>query len=57
MEESMCFNIATVKHLCSTDEIQGEKWEPFHFLPLYTIFFYTNYLLIVDANNDGKWCC
>ena len=43
MEEGMRLNTATVKQLCSTDEIQAEKKykAPFHFVPSHTLVLYT----------------
>lgn len=57
MEEGMRLNTATVKQLCSTDEIQAEKKykDPFHFIPSHTLVLYTNHLPKVGANNDGIW--
>ena len=57
MEEGMRLNTATVKQLCSTDEIQAEKKyrDPFHFVPSHTLVLYTNYLPKVGANDDGIW--
>ena len=45
MEEGMRLNTATVKQLCSTDEIQAEKKykAPFHFVPSHTLVLYTNH--------------
>ena len=42
----MRLNTATVKQLCSTDEIQAEKKykAPFHFVPSHTLVLYTNHL-------------
>lgn len=57
MEEGMRLNTATVKQLCSTDEIQAEKKyrDPFHFVPSHTLVLYTNHLPKVGANDDGIW--
>lgn len=57
MEEGMRLNTATVKQLCSTDEIQAEKKykDPFSFVPSHTLVLYTNHLPKVDANDDGIW--
>lgn len=57
MEEGMRLNTATVKQLCSTDEIQAEKKykAPFHFVPSHTLVLYTNHLPRVGANDDGIW--
>ena len=57
MEEGMRLNTATVKQLCSTDEIQAEKKykDPFDFVPSHTLVLYTNYLPKVGANDDGIW--
>lgn len=57
MEEGMRLNTATVKQLCSTDEIQAEKKykDPFSFVPSHTLVLYTNHLLKVGANDDGIW--
>ena len=57
MEEGMRLNTATVKQLCSTDEIQAEKKykDPFAFVPSHTMVLYTNHLPKVGANDDGIW--
>lgn len=57
MEEGMRLNTATVKQLCSTDEIQAEKKykDPFAFVPSHTLVLYTNHLPKVGANDDGIW--
>jgi len=57
MEEGMRLNTATIKQLCSTDEIQAEKKykAPFHFVPSHTLVLYTNHLPKVGANDDGIW--
>jgi putative DNA primase/helicase len=57
MEEGMRLNTATVKQLCSTDEIQAEKKykDPFSFVPSHTLVLYTNHLPKVGANDDGIW--
>lgn len=57
MEEGVRLNTATVKQLCSTDEIQAEKKykDPFSFVPSHTLVLYTNHLPKVGANDDGIW--
>lgn len=57
MEEGVRLNTATVKQLCSTDEIQAEKKykDPFAFVPSHTLVLYTNHLPKVGANDDGIW--
>lgn len=57
MEEGVRLNTATVKQLCSTDEIQAEKKykDPFSFTPSHTLVLYTNHLPKVGANDDGIW--
>lgn len=57
MEEGMRLNTATVKQLCSTDEIQAEKKykDPFSFTPSHTLVLYTNHLPRVGANDEGIW--
>ena len=57
MEEGTRLNTATVKQLCSTDEIQAEKKykAPFHFVPSHTLVLYTNHLPKVGDNDDGIW--
>lgn len=57
MEEGMRLNTATVKQICSTDEIQAEKKykDPFAFVPSHTLVLYTNHLPKVGANDDGIW--
>ncbi|WP_308682133.1 phage/plasmid primase, P4 family [Stomatobaculum longum] len=63
MEEGMRLNTATVKQLCSTDEIQAEKKykDPFSFVPSHTLVLYTNHLpkVVEDAiesyREDNDW--
>ena len=57
MEEGVRLNTATVKQLCSTDEIQAEKKykDPFAFVPSHTLVLYTNHLPKVGANDNGIW--
>ena len=57
MEEGVRLNTATVKQLCSTDEISAEKKykDPFRFIPSHTLVLYTNHLPRVGANDDGTW--
>ncbi len=57
MEEGVRLNTATVKQLCSTDEIQAEKKykDPFSFAPSHTLVLYTNHLPKVGGNDDGIW--
>lgn len=57
MEEGMRLNTATVKQLCSTDDIQAEKKykDPFSFVPSHTLVLYTNHLPKVGAKDDGIW--
>ncbi len=57
LEEGMRLNTATVKQLCATDEISGEKKykDPFKYIPTHTLVLYTNHLPKVGANDDGTW--
>lgn len=57
MEEGVRLNTATVKQLCSTDEIQAEKKykDPFAFVHSHTLVLYTNHLPKVGANDNGIW--
>lgn len=57
LEEGMRLSTATVKQLCSTDPIKGEKKykEPFDFTPSHTLVLYTNHLPKVGAMDRGIW--
>ena len=57
LEEGMRLSTATVKQLCSTDPIKGEKKykEPFDFTPSHTLVLYTNHLPRVGAMDRGIW--
>lgn len=57
LEEGRRLNNATVKQLCSTDEIYAEKkyMKPFSFVPSHTFVLYTNYLPHVGGNDEGIW--
>lgn len=57
MDEGMRLNTATVKQLCSTDDIFAEKKykDPFIFVPSHMLVLYTNHLPRVGANDDGIW--
>lgn len=57
LEEGMRLSTATVKQLCSTDPIKGEKKykEPFDFTPSHTLVLYTNHLPKVCAMDRGIW--
>ena len=57
LEEEMRLSTATVKQLCSTDPIKGEKKykEPFDFTPSHTLVLYTNHLPKVGAMDRGIW--
>ena len=53
----MRLSTATVKQLCSTDQIKGEKKykDPFDFVPSHTLVLYTNHLPKVGAMDRGIW--
>jgi putative DNA primase/helicase len=57
LEEGMRLDTATVKQLCSTDEIQAEKKykDPFKFVPSHTVILYTNHLPKVGTLDKGTW--
>ena len=57
LEEGMRLNTATIKQLCSTDEMFAEKKykDPFSFKPSHTLVLYTNHLPRVGAIDDGIW--
>ena len=57
LEEGMRLSTASVKHLCSTDLIRGEKKykDPFDFVPSHTIVLYTNHLPRVGSLDAGTW--
>lgn len=50
-------NDATIKHLCSTDQIHAEKKykDPFEFNPSHTLILCTNHLPAVKATDHGTW--
>lgn len=57
LEEGMRLSTSTVKQLCSTDQIKGEKKykAPFDFTPSHTLVLYTNHLPRVGAMDTGIW--
>ena len=57
LEEGTRLSTSTVKQLCSTDEINGEKKfkAPFKFTPSHTLVLYTNHLPKVGATDTGTW--
>ena len=57
LEEGMRLSTSTVKQLCSTDKIKGEKKykSPFDFTPSHTLVLYTNHLPRVGAMDTGIW--
>ena len=57
LEEGMRLSTATVKQLCSTDEIQAEKKykDPFKFRPSHHVVLYTNHLPKVGTSDSGTW--
>ena len=57
LEEGMRLSTSTVKQLCSTDRIKGEKKykAPFDFTPSHTLVLYTNHLPRVGAMDTGIW--
>ena len=57
LEEGQRLSTSTVKQLCSTDLIEGEKKykDPFKFRPTHTLVLYTNHLPRVGATDTGIW--
>lgn len=57
LEEGTRLNTATVKQMCSTDEVYAEKKykDPFAFNPSHTLVLYTNHLPKVGAIDSGTW--
>ena len=57
LEEGMRLDTATVKKICSTDPIRGEKKfkKPFDFIPSHTVVLYTNHLPKVGTADNGTW--
>ncbi|MCD8106858.1 MAG: phage/plasmid primase, P4 family [Oscillospiraceae bacterium] len=57
LEEGMRLDTATVKKLCSTDPIRGEKKfkAPFDFIPSHSVVLYTNHLPKVGTIDKGTW--
>ena len=57
LEEGTRLNTATVKQMCSTDEVYAEKKykDPFAFNPSHTLVLYTNHLPKVGAIDAGTW--
>lgn len=57
LEEGSRLSTATLKHLCSTDEIFAEKKykDPFSYTPSHTLVLYTNHLPKVGALDEGTW--
>lgn len=57
LEEGMRLSTSTIKQLCSTDKIKGEKKykSPFDFVPSHTLVLYTNHLPKVGAMDRGIW--
>ena len=57
LEEGTRLNTATVKQMCSTDEVYAEKKykDPFSFVPSHTLVLYTNHLPKVGAIDAGTW--
>lgn len=55
--EGMRLDTATVKRLCSTDDVQAEKKfrDPFSFKPSHSIVLFTNFLPKVGTSDDGTW--
>lgn len=56
-EEGQRLDAATVKQLCSTDQIAAEpKYkDPFTFTPTHTLVLYTNFLPGVGSSDRGTW--
>ncbi len=57
LEEGMRLDTGTVKRLCSTDPIRGEKKfkDAFDFIPSHTVVLYTNHLPKVGTIDKGTW--
>ena len=57
LEEGTRLNTATIKQLCSTDQIYGEKKykDPLSFTPSHLTVLYTNHLPKVGATDPGTW--
>jgi len=57
LEEGTRLDTATVKRLCSTDDVQAEKKfrDPFSFKPSHSIVLFTNFLPKVGTSDDGTW--
>lgn len=57
LEEGTRLNTATVKQMCSTDEVYAEKKykDPFSFVPSHSLVLYTNHLPKVGAIDSGTW--
>lgn len=55
--EGQRMDTATLKKICSTDDIQAEKKyrDPFRFRPSHTAILYTNFLPKIDTNDSGTW--
>ncbi len=57
LEDGTRLSTATLKKLCSTDEIAAEKKykDPFKYKPSHTIVLYTNHLPRVGVTDAGTW--
>lgn len=57
LEEGTRLNTSTVKQLCSTDDVYGEKKykAPLAFKPTHTLVLYTNHLPRVGGRDAGIW--
>lgn len=57
LEEGTRLSTSTLKRLCSTDVMRGEKkyQDPFDFIPSHTVVLYTNHLPKVGACDEGTW--
>ena len=56
-EDGQRLSTASIKQLCSTDDIYAEKKykDPFSFVPSHTLVLYTNYLPKVGEIDKGTW--
>lgn len=56
-EDGQRLSSASIKQLCSTDEIYAEKKykDPFSFTPSHTLVLYTNHLPKVGEIDKGTW--
>lgn len=57
LEEGMRLSTSTIKQICSTDRVRGEKKykDPFDFVPTHSIVLFTNHLPKISVMDDGIW--